>query len=222
MKKDTIALNPTSTKQVVHLKTLVTQEIRTRIMNGHYRLGQRLSQNQLAQDLNTSRAPVHDALITLRNEGLVEILPQSGSFVFHPTEEEIACLYEASCAYELGALFSLIDTPPQKLLFNLEKHLEKMKKAQYNAQKWVKADRLFHASFVQATNNTHLIKSYQNINERIAVLIFHSELTHERIENSLHTHQGIINHIKNSQWEAAARLLKGNNKDWKKNLHLSK
>lgn len=43
--------------------------------------GTRLSENELAERFGTSRAPVREALIRLAEEGLIDVLPQRGSFV---------------------------------------------------------------------------------------------------------------------------------------------
>src|ERR1700740_3776685 len=43
--------------------------------------GQRLSEAELARDLGVSRTPVREAIIQLRADGLVEVMPQLGSFV---------------------------------------------------------------------------------------------------------------------------------------------
>ncbi len=200
-----------NTEQTILLKNLVVKEIRQRIMTGQYGLGQRLSQNQLAQDLKTSRAPVHDALLTLRSEGLVQIIPQRGSFVFNPNPQEIIALFEASCAYELGALFSLMGKPLEKMLEDMEKYLAIMTSSSNNPQEWVKADRSFHASIVHATKNIHLIKSYTSINDCLTVLIYHRELSTERIDKSYQDHRNIIDGIRRNELEFVGKLLQSNN-----------
>src|SRR6201984_3015487 len=43
--------------------------------------GQRLSEAELAKELGVSRTPVREAIIQLRADGLVEVMPQLGSFV---------------------------------------------------------------------------------------------------------------------------------------------
>lgn len=45
------------------------------------RPGERLSENELAARFGTSRGPVREALIRLVEDGLIEVLPQRGSFV---------------------------------------------------------------------------------------------------------------------------------------------
>lgn len=43
--------------------------------------GSALNENEIAEQLGTSRTPVHEALTLLQKDYLVDILPQSGSFV---------------------------------------------------------------------------------------------------------------------------------------------
>jgi DNA-binding GntR family transcriptional regulator len=56
-------------------------QIRQDIVLLRLRPGTRLSENELALRFGTSRAPVREALIRLVEEGLIEVLPQRGSFV---------------------------------------------------------------------------------------------------------------------------------------------
>lgn len=55
--------------------------IRDDIVLLRMRPGQRLSENQLAERFGTSRTPVRAALVRLIDEGLIEVLPQRGTFV---------------------------------------------------------------------------------------------------------------------------------------------
>lgn len=56
-------------------------QIRQDIVTLRLRPGARLSENELALRFGTSRAPVREAIIRLVEEGLIEVLPQRGSFV---------------------------------------------------------------------------------------------------------------------------------------------
>ncbi|MGN0372889.1 MAG: GntR family transcriptional regulator [Enterocloster sp.] len=55
--------------------------LRKNIMMLHLEPGTVLSEGDLSEQLGMSRTPVHEALILLKNEGLVDILPQRGSKV---------------------------------------------------------------------------------------------------------------------------------------------
>ncbi|WP_434004258.1 GntR family transcriptional regulator [Candidatus Dormibacter sp.] len=55
--------------------------IRERIVALDYKPGRQLSENELGAELGVSRTPVREALIRLADEGLVEVVPQLGTFV---------------------------------------------------------------------------------------------------------------------------------------------
>jgi DNA-binding GntR family transcriptional regulator len=55
--------------------------LREAIVAGTLEPGRRLSENELAELLGVSRTPVREALIRLRDDRLVEIVPQLGTFV---------------------------------------------------------------------------------------------------------------------------------------------
>ena len=55
--------------------------LRKNIMRLYLKPGEVLSEGDLSELLGMSRTPVHEALILLKNEGLVDILPQRGSKV---------------------------------------------------------------------------------------------------------------------------------------------
>lgn len=57
------------------------ETLRRRIISLELPPGEPLSENELAQELGVSRTPVRESLILLREEGLVQVFPQIGSFV---------------------------------------------------------------------------------------------------------------------------------------------
>ena len=59
----------------------IFRQLRERIKQGELTPGTQLSENDFAQELGVSRTPVREAFIQLRQQGLLRILPQRGSFV---------------------------------------------------------------------------------------------------------------------------------------------
>jgi DNA-binding GntR family transcriptional regulator len=55
--------------------------VRQAIVRGDFAPGRQLSENELAGELGVSRTPVREALARLREERLVEVVPQLGTFV---------------------------------------------------------------------------------------------------------------------------------------------
>lgn len=62
-------------------KAQIRDYLREQIVSAELLPGRRLSENELAQEIGTSRTPVREAIQFLQREGLIEVRPQSGSYV---------------------------------------------------------------------------------------------------------------------------------------------
>lgn len=56
----------------------IAETLRQDILRGRFESGEKISLDSLAQELEVSSMPVREALITLSNEGLVELRPRRG------------------------------------------------------------------------------------------------------------------------------------------------
>src|SRR4029453_13619161 len=77
------------------LTDLAHDSIRQLIVGGELPMGAQLSEATLAAQLGISKTPVREALLRLRADGLVEIQPQRGTFVFAlaPRQVEEICAF---------------------------------------------------------------------------------------------------------------------------------
>jgi DNA-binding GntR family transcriptional regulator len=66
------------------------ETLREAIVSAELEPGRRLSENELAARLGVSRTPVREALARLRDERLVDIVPQLGSFVTRIDADAVA------------------------------------------------------------------------------------------------------------------------------------
>ena len=74
------------------------------ILGGQYQPDARIVETQVARELNTSQAPVREALRALEALGFVEITPFKGARLRRPTRREILEAYAVRSALEsLGA-----------------------------------------------------------------------------------------------------------------------
>jgi DNA-binding GntR family transcriptional regulator len=83
--------------------TLIAHEIRRAILEGRVEPGDLLREEQLARELGTSRTPVREALIELRNEGLVEARANRRAVVRAYNALELLDVYELRAALEAHA-----------------------------------------------------------------------------------------------------------------------
>src|SRR6478736_4577574 len=82
----------------------IASQLREHIATGVLPPGTPLSDKALAEGLKVSRTPVREALLQLRSEGLVVARPQSGTFVFDPSDQEVAEICQVRGILEAGAL----------------------------------------------------------------------------------------------------------------------
>ncbi|KJL48353.1 putative HTH-type transcriptional regulator YdfH [Microbacterium hydrocarbonoxydans] len=78
--------------------------IRDDIIGGRFAPGALLSENELAAALGISRQPVREALLLIAQEGLVEVRPQSGTYVTHIDPDRVREAQFIREAIELASL----------------------------------------------------------------------------------------------------------------------
>lgn len=167
-KKTTAIVRPKS------LTDITIDSIRTAIIEGEFELGQAISENMLIEKYQISKTPIKFALIQLRSEGLVDIIPQKGSYVFNITNDEVSQLTEWRAAMETTSLEIAFAHNKVSLINTLRECFKNMKHAyeRNNLSEVYTLDSMFHNKIVECSNNKYLLNSYNaNIN-KIKALLF--------------------------------------------------
>jgi DNA-binding GntR family transcriptional regulator len=138
------------------------QRIRNAIVHGGLAFGEQLSETQIAKSLGMSKAPVRAALIQLKDKGLVNIVPQSGTYVFSPTAKDVRGLSQLRAMLENEALHEAMKHRPERLLERLDAAVAEMKTA-LAAKNWPaygSADNDYHRAIVEESGNPYLVSAY--------------------------------------------------------------
>ncbi|MFC7876865.1 GntR family transcriptional regulator [Isoptericola sp. NPDC057391] len=93
--------SPPGTKQ--RLSGMLYDELRSRIIAGHYPQGHRLIENEIAEEMQVSRIPVREALPRLATDGFVQHLPRRGAQVTVWNSALVDELFDARLALEVRA-----------------------------------------------------------------------------------------------------------------------
>lgn len=154
------------------LTELVTETMRDWIISGRLELGSHLSEARLAKQLNVSRTPVREAINRLEIEGLLDVQPQRGSFVFELQPNELAKLCDARVCLETAALRSALKTDPQGLSDRLHVLVQRMAEAreQRDDSAYLALDTEFHQSLLDGSGNEFLNDAYQTIAQKMAAI----------------------------------------------------
>ena len=192
------------------LKDLAIGELRRRIIEGQIELGDALSENALAADLGISKTPVREALLQLKTDGLVEIQPQRGTFVFSLTAKEVSAISELRTILELAAIEAAMTRHCGEMLDGLRAVVKEMGVA-YAAGDMASYSRLdgaFHEIVVRSAGNPFLESAYALISFRVQAL--RSRLTHlaQLTDGSFDDHCAMVPLIEAGRVEEVKAMLR--------------
>ena len=138
------------------VRMIVADKLREAILHGMLKGGQRLSQDEIAQQFCVSRMPVREALRQLESEGLVVFLPRRGATVAQLSPDDVQQLYEIRIYLELLAIRHAVDNFDKQTANSLHELLQKME-AEDDPLKWVALNRLFHMQILEPSHRPHLL-----------------------------------------------------------------
>ncbi|HEY5636740.1 MAG TPA: GntR family transcriptional regulator [Burkholderiales bacterium] len=136
--------------------------LRARILDNHWPPGHQALESALADELGLSRTPVREALVRLRDEGLVEVVPRHGMRVLPVSAEDMRQIYEVLAALEAAAAeLAAARRPSAGELRPLETATRDMERAlkRDDLPAWAEADERFHRHLIELSGNRLLVQA---------------------------------------------------------------
>jgi DNA-binding GntR family transcriptional regulator len=192
------------------LTDLAVEQIRTAIVDGRLAFGEQLSEALLAVKLGISKTPVREALLRLRLEGLVDIQPQRGTFVFRMAPEEIREI----CAFrefaECEALGLAMRADRAALLARLQGVLDDMDALGGAAthDRIKRFDTEFHEGILACCGNQYLQAAYGLIAFKMQALRGRLPDHDEKVDGCVNTHHAIVRSIRAGRDAEAVEALR--------------
>jgi DNA-binding GntR family transcriptional regulator len=137
------------------VSALIADDLRKQILAGDLLPGDRIRQEEIAEEFDASRIPVREALLILVNDGLVEIVANSGAWVSSLTMPECLEQYEIRERIEPLLLRSSLLTLQQPAIDEMEVLVSKMEQNQ-DVRTFMGLDREFHMLSYSAAPNSSL------------------------------------------------------------------
>lgn len=189
---------------------MVADEVRERIIDGRVRLGAGLSEQSLAAELGISKTPVREALLQLKQEGLVQVQPQRGTYVFRLEADQVTQITELREVLELAAAKAALQRNADALAERMTGLLEGMRKA-YERDDRVAYRRLdgdYHDAIIDLCGNDYIRTAYRQISFCIAAL--RSRLSNEVLLNkaSLADHREMLRLVRAGDTAALTKLMR--------------
>jgi GntR family transcriptional regulator, vanillate catabolism transcriptional regulator len=162
---------------VMRLADAVYEQLFEAIVAGKVRPGERLIQEDLAEQLAVSRTPVREALLRLERERVVELVGRRGFVVRDFSEQEIRDIYQAREAIEGFAAGLVAERADQALVDGLEKAIREQDDGRPDTVTVsYLANREVHRTFLEAAGNGFLTELFDSIWTRSVGLRLYADL----------------------------------------------
>jgi DNA-binding GntR family transcriptional regulator len=184
--------------QPLPLAKIAHESLRDSILNGQLQPGEIYNEMALAKELGISRTPVREALLELSAQGLVTFLPRKGVMIKYYTRKDIVEIFELRRVVELAAIEKVAKADPPKDLYKLKKSLDNQQKfAEKNDfTAFMKADRIFHATFCELTDNRHFVRIVENIRDLVHFMGMQGLAIKGRARTVIEEHEIIFKAVK--------------------------
>ncbi len=188
----------------------VYQSLRRQIREMELPPGARLPKNDIANEFGVSRAPVSEAFARLADEGLIEVFPQSGSFVAPIRPEDIKESMLIRTGLEVEAVRRVTAEADPKLLELLDENLVAQEEAMKNNEmaRLDDLDEIFHETILDAINSPRTQRLLDTCRALLDRPRFYTLQDAGRPYNTLTEHQLIVEAIRSGDVEFAGAAIR--------------
>jgi DNA-binding GntR family transcriptional regulator len=195
----------------IKMKTLTHEVVKIlegAILSGDFKPNERLVEREIAEKLGISRVPVREALIQLKNMGLVRDLKRNVKVIAEISEKDIEELYKIKTMIEIHALCETSSLEKQMYVEELDEILAKMENGLNDAdvELYRKLNNRFHETIVRSAENDRLYEIYRNTVTQIRWCQKYT-LFSPRLRQSFLEHKKIARFCKDKQLEKLREIL---------------
>lgn len=190
------------------LRERIVARLRQAIISGELAPKTRLTEPDLARQLNVSRTPLREAIRQLEAEGFITTIPRVGSFVSELEPRDVEDLYAVRAVIEgLAARLAAKNPDPDKRAL-LEGMLKELEGRTDNFRHYHEISGQFHDIIIQLSGNRRLQGIYQAVAQHTSRMRIVSNAVRGRPEISLLGHQRIAAAILRGRGEEAERAMR--------------
>ena len=190
------------------LRDVVFETLREAILKGVIKSGERLMENQLAEEMGVSRTPVREAIRKLEQEGFVVVMPRKGAYVSEMSYRDVHEVYEIRASLESLACGLAAERVTPSEIEEMERYLVEEREYLDNNELvlTVNIDIGLHSVIYQAARNEKITHLISKLKDQVYRLRSTSIMLPGRKKASLLEHQEIVEAISERDVELAQRL----------------
>lgn len=195
-------------EQYKPLRDIVFETLRTAILDGKLKPGERVMEVQLAEKLGVSRTPVREAIRKLELEGLLVMLPRKGAYVADVSIKDVLNVLEVRASLEGLAASLAAERITEEEIESLRKSADEFEEMNRlnDRDGMVQKDTEFHSVLLNASRNNKLLSIVEGLSDyvqRFRVIYF---TEYSDAKNIMDEHRAILNAISERDGEKANQV----------------
>ena len=181
----------------------IRARLREHILSGELAMGQRLTEQAVAEEMGTSAGPVREAFASLCSEGLLISLPHRGTFVSSVSQEEARGAYEVRHRLEPYAFDLASKRLTPQLNAELDDIIARLREAalRKDYSEIIGLDMRFHGIFYANSGNPILIAVWPLLEGTIRKFVAVAGRQYSRDYNDLvRRHEELLANVRAGDW----------------------
>lgn len=194
----------------------IRARLREQILSGELAMGQRLTEQAVAEEMGTSAGPVREAFASLCSEGLLMSLPHRGTFVSSVSQEEARGAYEVRHRLEPYAFELASKRLTPQLNAELDDIIARLREAAIRKDyaAIIGLDMRFHGIFYANSGNPILVAVWPLLEGTIRKFVAVAGPQYSRDYNDLvRRHEQLLANVRAGDMAALARELAEHGQD---------
>lgn len=197
-------------KYMQNMRNDAYEELKHRILHFEYLPGTKISEKNLAEDLNLGRTPVREAIIRIERDGLIEVIPQSGTYItkINLSDAENARFTRESI--EKSVVLEAIVSTDKSLQKRIKRNLVAQADAieAQDADEFFNLDEQFHETFYEMANRKSVWNWLQSINMQLNRFRWlRLKVTDLQWDTIIEQHRAIFEAVENKSLEDTSFLV---------------
>lgn len=193
------------TKKPLDLNEWAYDTIKKMILDNSITAGSQINIDEMTESLQISRTPIREALIRLRQNGLVEARSRVGFFVTTITHAEFKDLFEVRRMLECYAAGRCVALMSDERISELAYHCEKgaLAVGKGEISEFNKHEVCFHDLIVMSLDNARINEIRSSLEDQMSRTRMYSSKSNENLRLSVEEHASIMRAIKRRDSKSA-------------------
>jgi len=194
------------------LRERIVEFIKDAVISGRLKPGERVPEQEIAENFGISRTPIREAFRQLESEGFISLIPRKGAVVSPITDKDVREFYAIKSLLEGHAARTACEALSGRDMRRLENLNEAMEKCaeRDDVKGFFRLDNAFHDTFLQACGNDKLCALVHSLVQQFERFRVTALSLPGRMKESVNQHREIIEAFRKSDAELVERLVRAN------------